>query len=43
MTENQNIEPDLDNQPEPDVLADEITENLEARLNSFKEIAAALS
>jgi len=34
---------DLDNLPEPDVLAGEIIENLEAGLNSFKAIAAALS
>ena len=34
---------DLDNLPEPDVLAGEIIENLEAGLNSFREIAAALS
>ena len=33
---------DLDNLPEPDVLAGEIFENLEAGLNSFREIAAAL-
>ena len=33
---------DLDNLPEPDELALEIIENLEAGLNSFKEIAAAL-
>lgn len=33
---------DLDNLPEPDVLAGEIIENLEAGLNSFREIAAAL-
>ena len=33
---------DLDNLPEPDVLAGEIIENLEAGLNSFKAIAAAL-
>ena len=33
---------DLDNLPEPDVLAEEIVENLEAGLNSFKAIAAAL-
>ncbi len=29
---------DLDNQPEPDVLAEEIIENIEAGLNSFKEV-----
>jgi type I restriction enzyme M protein len=33
---------DLDNLPEH-VLADEIIQNLEAGLNSFKEIATALS
>ncbi|MDP2806497.1 MAG: N-6 DNA methylase, partial [Gallionellaceae bacterium] len=33
---------DLDNLPEPDVLALEIIENLVAGLNSFREIAAAL-
>ena len=33
---------DLDNLPEPDVLAGEIIENLEAGLNSFREIAAVL-
>ncbi len=33
---------DLDNLPEPDELALEIIENLEAGLNSFREIAAAL-
>jgi len=33
---------DLDNLPEPDVLADEIIENLEAGLNSFRAIAASL-
>jgi len=33
---------DLDNLPEPDVLAGEIIENLEAGLNSFRAIAAAL-
>jgi len=33
---------DLDNLPEPDVLAGEIIENLEAGLNSFREIAATL-
>ena len=33
---------DLDNLPEPDVLAGEIIENLEAGLNSFREIAGAL-
>ena len=34
---------DLDNLPEPDVLAGEIIENLEAGLNSFREIAATLA
>jgi type I restriction enzyme M protein len=33
---------DLDNLPEPDELAQEIIENLEAGLNSFREIAVAL-
>ena len=33
---------DLDNLPEPDELAGEIIDNLEAGLNSFREIAAAL-
>ena len=33
---------DLDNLPEPDVLANEIIENLEAGLNSFRQIAASL-
>lgn len=33
---------DLDNLPEPDVLADEIIQNLEAGLDSFRAIAAAL-
>ncbi|MFA6920335.1 MAG: class I SAM-dependent DNA methyltransferase [Gallionella sp.] len=33
---------DLDNLPEPDILAMEIIDNLEAGLNSFREIAAAL-
>ncbi len=33
---------DLDNLPEPDVLAEEITENLEAGLASYREVAAAL-
>ena len=33
---------DLDNLPEPDVLALEIIENLEAGLNSFREVAGAL-
>ena len=34
---------DLDNLPEPDELALEIIDNLEAGLNSFREIAGALS
>jgi len=34
---------DLDNLPNPDVLADDIIENLEAGLASFKAIAGALS
>ena len=34
---------DLDNLPDPDVLATEIVENLEAGLGSFKEIIAALN
>jgi type I restriction enzyme M protein len=33
---------DLDNLPEPDDLASEIIENLEAVLNSFRAMAAAL-
>lgn len=33
---------DLDNLPEPDELAGEILENLEAGLESFRAIAAAL-
>lgn len=33
---------DLDNLPEPDELVEEIIENLEAGLNSFREIATAL-
>lgn len=33
---------DLDNLPEPDVLAQDIIENLEAGLNSFREILGAL-
>lgn len=34
---------DLDNLPEPDDLAEEIIENLEAGLNSFREVLSALS
>src|SRR5258706_5022770 len=33
---------DLDNLPEPDVLATEIIDNLEAGLNSFREILTVL-
>ena len=34
---------DLDNLPEPDELALKIIDNLEAGLNSFRDVAAALS
>jgi type I restriction enzyme M protein len=34
---------DLDNLPEPEVLADEIIENIEAGLASFREVAAGLA
>ena len=34
---------DLDNLPEPDVLAEEIIENMEAGLNSFRAVLAGLS
>lgn len=34
---------DLDSLPEPDILADEIIENIEAGLESFKQIVAGLS
>lgn len=34
---------DLDNLPEPDVLADEIIDNIEAGLASFRTVAASLS
>ena len=34
---------DLDNLPEPDELAEEIIENLEAGLTSFRQVLAALS
>ena len=34
---------DLDNLPEPDVLAEEIIENLEAGLNNFREILETLN
>jgi type I restriction enzyme M protein len=34
---------DLDNLPDPDVLADEIIENLEAGLNSFRVVLAGLN
>ena len=33
---------DLDNLPEPDILAQEIIENIEAGLNSFREIVGSL-
>ncbi len=33
---------DLDNLPEPDELAEEIIENLEAGLNSFREVLEGL-
>ena len=33
---------DLDNLPEPDELAEEIIENLEAGLNSFREVLGSL-
>jgi type I restriction enzyme M protein len=33
---------DLDNLPDPDVLAEDIVENLEAALGSFREIIASL-
>ena len=33
---------DLDNLPEPEVLAEEIVQNLEAGLNSFREVLAGL-
>lgn len=33
---------DLDDLPEPDILAEEIIQNLEAALNSFREVQAAL-
>jgi type I restriction enzyme M protein len=34
---------DLDNLPDPDILAEEIIENIEAGLNSFREIMETLS
>ena len=34
---------DLDNLPDPDILANEIIENIESGLNSFKEIMEALN
>jgi type I restriction enzyme M protein len=34
---------DLDNLPDPDVLANEIIENIEAGLNSFKEIMGTIN
>jgi len=33
---------DLDNLPDPEVLAEEIVQNIEAALNSFREVAAGL-
>ena len=33
---------DLDNLPEPDELAEEIIENIEAGLNSFREVLSGL-
>lgn len=33
---------DLDNLPEPDILAEEIIENIEAGLNSFKDVLSSL-
>jgi type I restriction enzyme M protein len=34
---------DLDNLPDPDVLASEIIENIEAGLNSFREIMETIN
>ena len=34
---------DLDNLPEPEVLAEEIIENMEAGLNSFREVLGAIN
>jgi type I restriction enzyme M protein len=34
---------DLDNLPDPDILANEIIENMEASLQSFKEIMATIN
>ncbi len=34
---------DLDNLPEPDLLAEEIIENIEAGLANFRTVAAALT
>jgi type I restriction enzyme M protein len=34
---------DLDNLPDPDELAEEIIENLEAGLNSFRQVLSALN
>ena len=34
---------DLDNLPEPEILADEIIQNIEAGLESFRSVAASLS
>lgn len=43
---NQNAEQialtDLENLPEPDVLAEEIIENMEAGLGSFRQVLASL-
>jgi len=33
---------DLENLPEPDILAQEIIENIEAALDSFREVALKL-
>ena len=34
---------DLDNLPDPDILANEIIENIEASLESFREIMATIN
>ncbi|HSL62452.1 MAG TPA: hypothetical protein VK885_11735 [Desulfotignum sp.] len=34
---------DLDNLPDPDVLAEEIIENLEAGVDSFRQIMASIN
>ena len=34
---------DLDNLPDPDILANEIIENIESGLSSFKEIMEAIN